>query len=741
MPFNNTYTLMVGQDLIDEGVRSIDDLAVYMNANDAPLSICVEGEFYSRPDGLDGLQALYGFAFQEEKIQVMETSETYSKLRDGDCDVAEGFATDGRISAWNFTNLQDSLAFFPFYNPTPVVRKEVLDLHPEIAVLLNNLSRLIDEPTMSELNARVDIGADGILGNGDEESVEDVAYSFLRANRLIALPEIAVSVIDADEGFHALLGEMLTLVLDDAGYQVVDKTDLGSSSIVRQAMLDGEVDLYLESVVTALSEYQNLPISALPTTKERAYLLAQTLDQANDIVWLDLMPYEETYAIIVADALDDEEITSLDDFALYMNANDSPLTICMNNEFYGSKLNGLSSLEALYGFNFQPDNILLMETEAIFDALDAGDCDVAAASTDAADRGYTVLDDPLEFFLSFGSAPVVRQEILDQNPELAVLLNNLVARLDAETVGQLDRQVELGADGEESSGDELDAYTVALDFLVDAGLIEPPAEDASDSGTDEGAADDSSTSQETPPSIGDEQPVVPSPADDGSDTGSGSVTPEAPALTQRSPQTTGVTSRPIVPTVAIASSAGARPSAVTKDLNATIDVGSMADTEQRLMGAMLVAMLRDAGYPVVDRTASGTSPDLRAMLEAGEIDIYPEFTGVALSLYHNIPPSALPTTAEGAFSLIQRLDTAFNIAWIRKASFDSAYGLAVSAQLAGEGFRTLFDLAEAVRVSQRSLTICADEEFANDEELGLPSVATIYDIELNPATITILPSE
>ncbi|MEZ4680032.1 MAG: glycine betaine ABC transporter substrate-binding protein [Caldilineaceae bacterium] len=112
-----------------------------------------------------------------------------------------------------------------------------------------------------------------------------------------------------------------------------------------------------------------------------------------------------------------------------------------------------------------------------------------------------------------------------------------------------------------------------------------------------------------------------------------------------------------------------------------------------------------------------------------------------LSRSITIFPLCIADNSRGAFSLIQRLDTAFNIAWIRKASFDSAYGLAVSAQLAGEGFRTLFDLAEAVRVSQRSLTICADEEFANDEELGLPSVATIYDIELNPATITILPSE
>ncbi len=761
MNFNNTYTLMVRQDLIDVGVDSIEALATYMTANETPLTLCVESEFYARPDGLDGLQALYGFTFAEENILVVETSDTYEKLRDGECDVAEGFATDGRINAWGFTNLADSLAYFPFYNPTPVVRKEVLDRHPEIKDLLNGLSTLLDEATMSELNARVDIGPDDQLASGDEESVTAVAYSFLRANRLIALPEITVSAIDDNEGFHAIMGHLLMLLLADAGYQPVDKTDLGGSILVRQAMLNGEVDLYIESIITALAEYNGLPVAALPTTRERAFALAQTLDKPNDLVWLDLLPYVETTAIVAGATLAELAITSLDDFALYMIANEAPLSICMDGSFYGSEFNGLDALEELYGFRFEPEKILLIDSADLLASLTTGQCDVAAASSiDAQARDLPVLSDPLGFFLDFGSAPVIRKEILDQNPEFVALFGSLITRLDTETSVALARLVTLGEDGVAASGDERSAYIIARDFLVDAGLIVPPTEDdnaVTEESTDaellpeeegiEEAPADSAVEEVPDPDSGEGTPAPADaqPADDDTeeDTGSSPAEPETPTLAQRNPQADTAMPGDRNETFVTADTQG--PPAIVPpalvETNPAIAVGSMMDTEQRLIGAMLVAMLRDGGYPVVDRTATGTSPDLRTMLERGAIDLYPEFTGVALSLYHNIPPSALPTTADGAFSLVKTLDESFNIVWIRKASFDSAYGLAVSADLAVQGVRTLFSLGERLRSNSAPLAICVDEAFLADNDLGLPSIVAIYGWELAAESVVTLPSE
>ncbi|MEZ4713223.1 MAG: glycine betaine ABC transporter substrate-binding protein [Caldilineaceae bacterium] len=414
--FNDTYALMARDDLIDQGLASISDLADYMNANDAPLSICVESDFYGRPfDGLLAMQEQYGFAFKDENVLLMDLDGVYDGLRNGDCDVAEGYSTDGRQNAWGFTNLVDNLAFFPFYNPAPVVRREVLDASPEIADILGAFGAYLDDAAMSQLNARVDLGADGAVGTGDEELPANVALSFLEQANLLTpsdqnvglaseittadrqydgaellrealslvvelgrsgqleAPQIIVGSKDSAE--QLLLGQLLVLLLEDIGYDVVDKTGLGDSTTTREALRNGDIDLYIELTGTALSVYHNLPNSALPSSQAQAFSLAQRLDQARNLIWLQPGKFNETQTLVVAPASVDAELASITDLALYMNENESPLTLCVDTLFFEDAQNGLSALEEVYGFNFNPDNILVMAADETFDALQDARCD------------------------------------------------------------------------------------------------------------------------------------------------------------------------------------------------------------------------------------------------------------------------------------------------------------------------------------------------------------------------------
>jgi osmoprotectant transport system substrate-binding protein len=174
--FNNTYTLMVTQDTVDAGITTISDLAAAMRDDPTSFRLCTNAEFYARPDGFKGVEALYDFTFPEDGVIAMDSGLTYQALRDGECEVAMGFATDGRIAAFNFTNLEDDLGFFPTYNPAPVIRQEVLDADMGIGVVLNLLGATLDTATMTELNKRVDI---------DEEDVATVACDHLLSNGLV----------------------------------------------------------------------------------------------------------------------------------------------------------------------------------------------------------------------------------------------------------------------------------------------------------------------------------------------------------------------------------------------------------------------------------------------------------------------------------------------------------------------------------------------------------------------------
>ena len=72
--------------------------------------------------------------------------------------------------------LEDDKHFFPSYNVTPVVRKDVLDSHPGLAEALNQLSPLLTSEAVTELNKRVDI---------DHQSPEQVARDFLNAKKML----------------------------------------------------------------------------------------------------------------------------------------------------------------------------------------------------------------------------------------------------------------------------------------------------------------------------------------------------------------------------------------------------------------------------------------------------------------------------------------------------------------------------------------------------------------------------
>jgi osmoprotectant transport system substrate-binding protein len=174
---NNTYTLMMrGAHAQELGIKTISDFAAYVNENPGAVKVATDVEFLERPDGIPGLEEMYGFKFNRDNIITMAVGLTYGALRDEKVDVAMGFATDGRIPAFNFVNLEDDNGFFPVYNPAPVIRQEILDAYPDLAEVINKLPPLLDNDTLANLNKTVDV---------DQKEPEEVARQFLLDNGLI----------------------------------------------------------------------------------------------------------------------------------------------------------------------------------------------------------------------------------------------------------------------------------------------------------------------------------------------------------------------------------------------------------------------------------------------------------------------------------------------------------------------------------------------------------------------------
>ncbi|WP_331280518.1 glycine betaine ABC transporter substrate-binding protein [Halomonas sp. BC04] len=173
---NNTYALAMRIGEAEErNIQTLSDLAAAVNSGEE-LSFGLNAEFYARDDGWRPLLEAYDFQVGRRDVSRMDSGLVYQALRDGQVNVGLVFATDGRIPAFHFQVLEDDRDFFPSYALTPVVRQQTLDAFPDLAEQMNALSSHLDDDTMAELNARVDVR---------RETVETVAHQFLSEQGLL----------------------------------------------------------------------------------------------------------------------------------------------------------------------------------------------------------------------------------------------------------------------------------------------------------------------------------------------------------------------------------------------------------------------------------------------------------------------------------------------------------------------------------------------------------------------------
>lgn len=140
------------------------------------LRLCSTPEFEERDDGLKGLRDKLG-SIEFKDIRVYDKGLKYEILRQNEADMNVCFTTDAELSVGDIIALEDDINFWPPYNLTPVVRKEVLESSPEIETILNEVSSHLDTSTMQKLNAKADL---------DGEEYSKIAQQALKEWGIIA---------------------------------------------------------------------------------------------------------------------------------------------------------------------------------------------------------------------------------------------------------------------------------------------------------------------------------------------------------------------------------------------------------------------------------------------------------------------------------------------------------------------------------------------------------------------------
>jgi osmoprotectant transport system substrate-binding protein len=160
---------------------------------------------------------------------------------------------------------------------------------------------------------------------------------------------------------------------------------------------------------------------------------------------------------------------------------------------------------------------------------------------------------------------------------------------------------------------------------------------------------------------------------------------------------------------------------------AELTVGAKEFTESKVLAQITAQALANAGATIDDSSLSG-SATVREALEAGEIDMYWEYTGTG---WVNILGNTTEDVPEDLFAAVAEADMENEIAWLPQAPMEDTYRIAVTSEFAEENsLATMSDAAAYIQENEADGTVCAASEFINRDD-GLPGLEEAYGFEFS----------
>ena len=258
-----------------------------------------------------------------------------------------------------------------------------------------------------------------------------------------------------------ILGEMLGLIIEDAGYEVeITKGIGGGTNNIHPAMVNGDFDLYPE--YTSSGWVMVLDHDAIGVDDTEMFdSLKSEYQEKFQMTWVSLYGFNNTFAVAVR-----EEVAQ--QYNLKTTSDLAAVAGELNfggNPDYIERADGFPLLAETYGLEFKSVNDIDIGLK--YQALQNGDIDVTNAFTTDAQlgnpaAGLVTLEDDLHLQVNYFCSTVVRQDALEKYPELEKALMKMDGLLSDSEMAHLNYLVEVeGADEKE----------VARDFLVEKGVL------------------------------------------------------------------------------------------------------------------------------------------------------------------------------------------------------------------------------------------------------------------------------
>ncbi|SUW64728.1 Choline-binding protein precursor [Buttiauxella agrestis] len=160
-----------------------------------------------------------------------------------------------------------------------------------------------------------------------------------------------------------------------------------------------------------------------------------------------------------------------------------------------------------------------------------------------------------------------------------------------------------------------------------------------------------------------------------------------------------------------------------------VKVGSKIDTEGSLLGNIILQVLESHGVKTVNKVQLGTTPVVRGAITAGELDIYPEYTGNGAFFFKDEKDAAWKNAQQG-YEKVKKLDAEKNhLVWLTPAPANNTWTIAVRKDLAEKNKLTSLDDLSAYLKKGGEFKLAASAEFIERSD-ALPAFEKAYGFKL-----------
>ncbi|WP_337072000.1 glycine betaine ABC transporter substrate-binding protein OsmF [Klebsiella aerogenes] len=161
-----------------------------------------------------------------------------------------------------------------------------------------------------------------------------------------------------------------------------------------------------------------------------------------------------------------------------------------------------------------------------------------------------------------------------------------------------------------------------------------------------------------------------------------------------------------------------------------VKVGSKIDTEGALLGNIILQVLESHGVKTVNKVQLGTTPVVRGAITAGELDIYPEYTGNGAFFFKDENDPAWKNAKQG-YEKVKKLDAEKNkLIWLTPAPANNTWTIAVRQEVAEQNHLTSLADLSAYLQKGGDFKLAASAEFIERAD-ALPAFEKAYGFKLN----------